>query len=101
MSEIIMNGTKATVKLTEDVTATTEKGIRQSLKELLSGGITELIVDLAAVQMVDSVGIGLFISAHNSIRKIGGVLVLVNASKDLADLFTNMRLNQHFTINPA
>jgi len=60
-----------------------------------------LIVDLAGVRMVDSVGIGLFISAHNSLRKIGGVLVLINTSKDLLDLFTNMRLNQHFTIKPA
>jgi anti-anti-sigma factor len=101
MSEIITDGPKATVKLTEDVTATTEKGIRQSLKELLSGGVTEVIVDLAAVRIVDSVGIGLFISAHNSLRKIGGALVLINTSKDLVDLFTNMRLNQHFTITPA
>ncbi len=101
MSEIIMEGAKATIKLTEDVTATTEKNIRQSLRELVTGNVKELIVDLAGVRMVDSVGIGLFISAHNSLRKIGGVLVLINTSKDLLDLFTNMRLNQHFTIKPA
>jgi len=101
MEEIIREGTKATLKVPVDITATTEQSLRKLLKEILAGGVTELTMDLALVRMVDSVGIGLLISAHNSLSKVGGVLIAVNVSNDLMDLFKNMRLHQHFTIKPA
>lgn len=101
MEEIIREGTKATLKVPVDITATTEQSLRKLLKEILAGGVTELTMDLTLVRMVDSVGIGLLISAHNSLSKVGGALIAVNVSNDLMDLFKNMRLHQHFTIKPA
>jgi len=101
MSKIEKEETSAVFMPQVDITASTEKNLRLLLKDLLAGGIVTLTVDLTGVKMVDSVGIGLLISVHNSLRKVGGSLMLINVSKDLVDLFANMRLNQHFTIKPA
>ena len=37
-------------------------------------------IDFSDVQMVDSTGLGLLISAHNSMRKVGGRLAVIHAS---------------------
>jgi anti-anti-sigma factor len=49
--------------------------------------------------MVDSSGIGLLISAYNSLRKTGGSLVVIHASADILELFQTMRMHQHFSIS--
>ena len=51
---------------------------------MVDEGVRDLVVDLADVNMVDSSGIGLLISAHNSLRKLGGQLALIHASADLS-----------------
>ena len=40
-----------------------------------------------------------FITAHNSLLKTEGKLMVTNASKDLLSLFKAMRLDQHFSIS--
>jgi anti-anti-sigma regulatory factor len=49
--------------------------------------------------MVDSAGIGLLISAHNSLKKAGGELTVIQVSKDILDLFRTMRIHQHFSVS--
>jgi anti-anti-sigma regulatory factor len=49
--------------------------------------------------MVDSSGIGLLISAFNSLRKVGGHLAVIHASADILALFQSMRMHQHFSVS--
>ena len=81
-----------------DLTSATVEQVRDRLKILLAAGTRELTIDLAGVQMVDSMGIGLLIQAHNSLAKAGGGLVVKNASNELQDLFRSMRLDKRFTL---
>jgi len=81
-----------------DLTAGTVEQVRAQLKALLQTGTLELTIDLAGVQMVDSMGIGLLIQAHNSLQKVGGGLTVKNASSELMDLFRSMRLDKRFTL---
>ena len=60
-----------------------------------------LAIDLARVELIDSVGIGLLIAVHNTLGKKGGRLVLRNVNADLAALLRTMRLDKHFSIQPA
>jgi anti-anti-sigma factor len=101
MTQVERHEGRAVVRPETDIVAATADGLRQVLKEVVASGVTELEIDLSGVGMVDSVGIGLFISAHNSLGKLGGKLKISNASKDICDLFKNMRLDQHFTVNGA
>jgi anti-anti-sigma regulatory factor len=66
---------------------------------MLAGGTVHLTLDLAGTRMVDSTGIGLLISAHNSLKKAGGDLTVIHASKDILDLFWTMRIHQHFSVS--
>ena len=66
---------------------------------MVGAGIVHLTLDLAGTQMVDSAGIGLLISAHNSLKKAGGELSVIHASKDILDLFRTMRIHQHFCVS--
>ena len=69
------------------------------MREIVAEGIRELVVDLADVHMVDSSGIGLLISAYNSLRKVGGRLAVIHASAEILELFQTMRMHQHFSVS--
>lgn len=84
-----------------DIVASTAPELRAQMKAALADGARELAVDLAAVRMIDSTGIGLLVAAHNSLAKSGGALVIVNAQPDLLGLFKSLRLDQHFSIAGA
>jgi anti-anti-sigma factor len=73
--------------------------LREKLREMVAAGTLHLTLDLAGTQMVDSAGIGLLISAHNSLKKAGGDLSVIHASKDIMDLFRTMRIHQHFAVS--
>ena len=80
-----------------DLTAGTVDVVRAKLKGLLQAGAKHLTVDLAGVQMVDSMGIGLLIQANNSVSKADGTFRVINPSEELAELFRSMRLDKWFT----
>ena len=93
--------TKKTVKLDKDIIASMAADFRDKLLKLVKEGIEELTLDLRQVEMVDSVGLGVIIAAHNSLRGIGGKLTVKNVSNDIYRLFKTMRLDQHFEVIKA
>jgi anti-anti-sigma factor len=90
---------QAVVHPTGDVVAASIGELRQVMRGMLSDGVREMTLDLTNVRMMDSRGIGLLISAHNSLRKVGGKLAVVHASKDILDLLRTMRIHQHFSVS--
>ncbi len=99
--KVAREGAKAVVSPTGDIVAATEKVLRGRLRELVQDGVREITLDLAGVDMVDSLGVGLLISTHNSLSRAGGRLTAVNVHKSIYDLFTIMRINQLFTVTCA
>ena len=93
--------TKKTVKLDKDIIASMAVDFRDKLLKLVKEGIEELTLDLKQVKMIDSVGLGVIIAAHNSLRGIGGKLTVKNVSNDIYRLFKTMRLDQHFEVTKA
>ncbi len=89
----------ATIRPAGEVVAASAQELRSCMQDVVADGARELIVDLSDVQMVDSIGIGLLISTHNSLCKLGGRLAVTHASRDLMDLFRMMRIHQHFSIS--
>ena len=89
---------KATVKPGADIIASELAEFKPVLKSVIDEGITELVIDMDGVAMIDSMGLGIIIAAHNSLKKNGGKLKAVNLSKDMHNLFKSMRLDQHFTV---
>jgi len=73
--------------------------LRLKMLAIVAEGVEELVIDLTDVHMVDSSGIGLLISAHNSLRKAGGRLAVIHASAEILELFQTMRMHQHFSVS--
>lgn len=101
MSEVIKENECATIRPSSDVVASMAGEFKTELKGLLEAGIRQLTIDLGAVEMVDSVGLGVFIATHNSLHKTDGTLTLRNVSADIVTLFQTMRLDRHFTVVAA
>lgn len=83
----------------KEIVAASIPELRSQMRGILAEGFRELVVDLTDVHMVDSSGIGLLISAHNSLRKVGGRLVVIHASTEILELFQSMRMHQHFSVS--
>lgn len=98
---ITVEGKKATVAPEANIVSSNMAEMRAKMKGLVADGCSTITLDLAGVEIVDSTGIGLLIAIHNSLLKAGGTLSVINASKDILDLFKAMRLDQHFAITGA
>jgi anti-anti-sigma factor len=81
-----------------DIVSSGADQLRVELKKLLNEGTTQLTINMAEVTVIDSIGLGLVISLHNSLEKMGGKLSVINLSRDIYDLFRSMRLDHHFTV---
>ena len=81
-----------------DIVATSVPELRPAMRDLVRSGGRSLVVDLVATSMVDSTGLGLLLSAYNSLRQVDGRFAVINASAELLELFRTMRIHQHFQV---
>jgi anti-anti-sigma factor len=91
---------KAVIRPAADsIVAASVPNLRLQVRGIIAEGVRDLVVDLSDVRMVDSSGIGLLISAHNSLRKLDGKLSVIHASAEILELFRTMRMHQHFSVS--
>lgn len=81
-----------------DIVASMAVTFKERLKEAVKEHPGGLTIDLAGVDLIDSVGLGLLVATHNSLSKSGGHLTLVNAGGDVLSLLRAMRLDKHFRV---
>ena len=98
MSDVQQDGTRAVIRPDGDIVISASETLRGELKRLIDSGVEDLTVDFGGVSMVDSIGIGLLIAAHNSLSSKGARLKIANADKEILGLLETMRLNKHFEI---
>jgi anti-anti-sigma factor len=98
MSEIIREENKITIRPNDNIVASISHEFREELLSLIEEGDKGLIVDMKDVLIIDSVGIGILVAAHNSLSKYGEKLTVINLSEDIYQLFKTMRLDQHLEI---
>ena len=61
--------------------------------------VSSMVPEFSGTGMMDSIGIGVIIATHNSMKKNGAALVIANASENIIKLFKSMRLDQHLTLD--
>ncbi len=96
--DVQKDGDKITIVLNQNLTAAIADEFRLQLKTLLAEGAKEITIDLTGAKLVDSVGIGVLIMVFNSLKKIGGKMQVVHVSKEIMDLFKNLRLETIFNV---
>jgi anti-anti-sigma factor len=99
MSAITREGSTVTITPGRDLVSSMIPDFKQELNSLLESAPQELRLDLAGTEMMDSIGIGVVIATHNSMKKKGGRLVISGASENILKLFKSMRLDQHLNLN--
>jgi anti-anti-sigma factor len=98
MSEIFNQGDQTIIKPGIDIVASMAEEFKKELLFAIDESQGEIVIDLEGSEMVDSVGIGVIIAAHNSLNQAGRQLRVTNVNKDVYGLFTTMRLNRRFTV---
>ena len=96
--EIRREGDAAVVATHGDVVASSVPELRPALRDLVRSGLRDMVVDLVDTTMIDSTGVGLLLSAFNSLSKVQGKFAVVNASDEILDLLRTLRIHQHFPI---
>ena len=98
MSEIVNEADQTIVRPGADVVASMAEAFKDDLLSVINSSSGAVVIDLDGVEMVDSVGIGVIIATHNTLRQANRKLKVINVTKDVYGLFTTMRLNRRFTV---
>lgn len=72
--------------------------LRDAVRELLSKGSKNILLNLADVNYIDSSGIGELVSAFTTVRNQGGELKLLKLTKKVHDLLQITKLYTVFDI---
>lgn len=81
------------------ITAGEEAGaLRDRLRSLASAGRINIVLNLAKVEYIDSTGLGALVVAYTSLRKAGGILKLLNATRRNVELLVFTKLTTVFDI---
>jgi anti-anti-sigma factor len=97
--EVRREGESAVVRPEGDLVAAKAAPIREAMRELVRSGVRRLELDVSRAAMIDSTGLGLLLSAFNSMKAAGGAFSVTGASAEILDLFRTMRLHQHFPVS--
>lgn len=71
---------------------------QEKIVSLVDSGKRHLIVDLSAVDVMNSSGLGVLILTWDRLSKEGGDLIIVGLGSLLKELFQRMRLDLIFTL---
>jgi anti-sigma B factor antagonist len=72
--------------------------VREKVNEVLGKGKTNVILDLAGVDYIDSTGLGSMVISYTSVKKAGGSLKLVNPNKRNIELLLLTKLHTIFEV---
>ncbi|MEM9983559.1 MAG: STAS domain-containing protein [Bacteroidota bacterium] len=75
--------------------------ITDSFSEKLDEGVKNFVIDLGALQHINSSGLGVLITLLTKARKTGGEVVLANPSDYIGNLLLITKLNTIFQIFPT
>ena len=79
----------------KDIVASEAQELRRKIFSIIGDKPGKLVVDLENVKVIDSIGLGVLISARNHLKKSGGELVVTNVSKEICQLLKQMHLDRH------
>jgi anti-sigma B factor antagonist len=72
--------------------------LRDAVRDLLSKGSKQILLNLGDVTYIDSSGIGELVSAFTTVRNQGGDLKLLNLTKKVHDLLQITKLYTVFDV---
>ncbi|MEQ8187852.1 MAG: STAS domain-containing protein [Candidatus Eremiobacterota bacterium] len=93
------NTEKVIIKPEKDITEKTVNELRDNILFQLGNNNVNITIDLSAVNMIDSIGLGVIISCYKALQEFNGTLNIVCANDDIMQLFTLLKLDKHINIS--
>lgn len=72
--------------------------LQKSLNKTIADGHHRMILDLSGVSYISSAGLGVFIAARNKVIEAGGMIVLLNLSKPVRDIFKALSMDEYMNV---
>ncbi len=101
MSVIEQGENAVRVRPEPGLVASVAEDLKPRLLEAVRAGAVEVVFDLAGIDQIDSLGIGLLIATHNTVSPKGGRVRVVGTSPEVARLLRSMRLDRHLALEPG
>src|SRR5438067_12462689 len=102
MAETIHGETKAAAfRVSSDIDTSTATELKPKLLTELQRHGPSLVLDLEAVQFIDSTGLGMLVSVLKEARKAGGTVRLINPTREVMRLLQITGLERIFDIGGA
>ncbi|MFZ2955905.1 MAG: anti-sigma factor antagonist [Candidatus Ozemobacteraceae bacterium] len=89
------------IEWTGEVGTETVNYFKDRIDQVLSEGVTHLILDLAGINRLNSMGFGVIAAAFKKIRKQGGQMVICQPSPCVHELFELTRMTKVIAICPT
>jgi anti-anti-sigma factor len=81
------------------VTDSLKESLKETLNKQIEDGIQNFVLNLDAVKIIDSCGVGLIIVANNVTSSHGSRLLLTNVKPFIIKIFDIMRISKHLEIH--
>jgi anti-sigma B factor antagonist len=91
----------AAITLAGRLDASNSQTLKESLEQLIDGGIIYLVVDLEQVPFIDSAGLAALVSALKATHRVGGNVLLSRVQPQARTVFSLTMLDQVFAIHPS
>jgi anti-sigma B factor antagonist len=88
----------AVVTLKGRLTVGESEGLREKVNQLVAAGRFQVVMDLSALDYIDSTGLGNLVIYYTSLKKHGGALKLVNLNKRNVELLLLTKLHTVFEV---
>lgn len=89
-------GTETVLKIDGTLDAVTAPELRPTLDAMVTEGKKEITVDLSALRLIDSSGVGVLVSLFKRVRAYGGNVKLVGLKDQPLAIFKLLRLDRVF-----
>lgn len=97
MIEVEKTQEGAVIRPDYDIVASRVTELRDTIMEQVDSGENKIILDLANVSVVDSMGIGVIVACLKSIKQKDGDLLVATKNQDFIKLFNVLKLDYILT----
>ena len=94
-------GDRTVVEVGGEIDVYTAPRLRDKITELVGAGVYDLVIDMEAVEFLDSTGLGVLVGGLKKVRAHGGSLRLVCTQERLLKIFRITGLAKVFTMHPT
>ena len=92
---------RTVVAVAGEIDVYTAPRLREQITELVAAGTYDLVIDMSAVEFLDSTGLGVLVGGLKKVRAHDGSLDLVCTQERLLKIFRITGLAKVFTIYPS